>query len=70
LLTGERIPGRKASFWNLADEEQAFAREACERYPFPFEMVQWSERARALVNMAELGCFTCWEGGCLIPRAA
>ena len=70
VLTGERIPGRKASFWNLTDDERAFVRAACERYPFPFEMVQWSERARSLVNMGELGCFTCWEGGRLIPQAA
>lgn len=69
-LTGERIPGRKASYWNLTDEEREFVHAACERYPFPFEMVQWSERARALVNMGELGCFTCWEGGRLIPQAA
>jgi len=70
VLTGERVPSRKASFWNLRDDQRAFARAACERYPFPFEMVQWSERARSLVNMGELGCFTCWEGGRLIPQAA
>ena len=69
-LTGDRIPGRKESFWNLSNDQRLFAASSCELYPFPFEMLQWSGRARALVNMGELGCFMCMEGGRLVAEAA
>lgn len=70
-LTGQHIPGRKESYWNLTDEERAYVHEKCEQYRFlPFSMVQWSPRARMLVNMGELGCFTAWEGGYMMPEAA
>jgi hypothetical protein len=62
VLTKQHIPSRKQSYWNLTDEERAYARDKCEPYPLPFNAVQWLPRARSLINMGELGCFFCWEG--------
>jgi hypothetical protein len=62
LATGKRVPWRKANYSNYSDEECASIQERCERYGFPFEMVQWSARARSLINMGELGCYL-WAHG-------
>jgi hypothetical protein len=71
LVTRERIPWRKANYSNYSEEDRATIQEKCERYGFPFAMVQWDARARSLINMGELGCFFCWEGPRdLIPQAA
>jgi hypothetical protein len=70
LATGKRVPWRKANYSNYADEERSSIQERCERYGFPFEMVQWSARARSLINMGELGCFLCWEGPRDLAQAA
>ena len=70
LATGKLIPWRKANYSNYSDEERASIQERCERYSFPFEMVQWSARARSVINMGELGCFLCWDGPRDLAQAA
>jgi hypothetical protein len=62
LATRKRVPWRKANYSNYTAEECASIQARCERYTFPFEMVQWSARARSLINMGELGCFL-WAHG-------
>ena len=70
LATGKRIPWRKANYSNYSDEDRASIQERCERYSFPFEMVQWSARARSLINMGELGCFLWGHGSRDLAEAA
>ena len=62
-IAGEHVAARSASIHFRPPEVHSFLRERNEIYRFPWKMLQWESRPRALINMSQLSIFADMWGG-------